>query len=152
MCWPSCRNEALCWCHHLIEGKNHLFPLYVIDGGWMQTARGQRLLVQTIWTGSAATYFGLNQSLEDRRGADRGQEHVIDTFGTGKIKLSQTFSDVASLLLWFLVCGRAVTHIGSSSSQTFWLVSPRCCCCLVPWKIFPPTSSSVCAVPSGGCP
>lgn len=78
MCWPSCRNEALYWCHHVIEGKNNIFPLYVIDCGWMQTARGQRLLIQTIWTGSAATYFGLNQSLEDRRGVDRGQEHCID--------------------------------------------------------------------------
>lgn len=60
------------------RGKNNLFPLYVIDGGWMQTARGQHLPIQTIWAGSAATYFGLNQSLENRRGVDRVQEHLID--------------------------------------------------------------------------
>lgn len=53
------------------RGENHLFPLYVIDGGWMQTARGRHPPIQTIWTGSAATYFGLNQSLEDRHGADK---------------------------------------------------------------------------------
>lgn len=84
------------------RGENHLFPLYVIDCGWMQTARGQRLPIQTIWTGSAAAYFGLNQSLEDRRGPDKGQEHVIDvidTFGTGKIK-----SWVRRFLMWHHYC------------------------------------------------